>query len=616
MGELNVKKLIVSSDKIEYIDQLVADIEALDKMLKTGRFEKSPIRIGAEQEFCLTDDSWNPSSKAEKVLEEINDDHFTNELTRYNLEINLDPNVLEGECFSRLHEQLDDLLLKAKEAADKYGNKIILTGILPTIDTAFLGMDYMTPMLRYRVLNDAIKSIRKEDIELHIKGVDEVNLHHDTILYEGCNTSFQCHLQIDPDDFSKSYNWAQAIAGPVLSVCTNSPLLLGKELWEETRIALFTQSVDTRASTFILNEKESRVSFGMDWVCCSAADFFKDAVIQFRSLITTDFESDSLTELESGKTPKLKALQLHNGTIYKWNRVCYGVSDGKPHLRIENRYLPSGPTTADEIANMMLWVGLMRGRPKEFDEVHKVMNFKDVKSNFFNAARYGMAAQFYWDGELISSHDLLLDHLLPMAFRGLYSMGVSPRDAERYLSIIEKRIRSNNGSRWMVEAYRKLVKQHSIPDALKILVATMHDRKEKKYTVDAWQLPRGDEYEVPPDKRVVRDFMTTKILSAQENDSAQLVLKMMEWKNIHHTPILDNNLELAGLLSWTDVSHYLDSPEKVKKSIRSMMKTDLITVNADTPLKEAKSLMEKNNIHCLPVVNGAKLVGIITSNDI
>ena len=616
MGELNVKKLAGSSDKIEYIDQLVADIEALDKMLKTGMFEKSPIRIGAEQEFCLADESWNPSNKADEVLEDINDDHFTNELTRYNLEINLDPYVLEGQCFSNLHKQLDDLLLKAKEAAEKYGNRIILTGILPTIDTPFLGMDNMTPLVRYRVLNDAIKSIRKEDIELHIKGVDEVNLHHDTILYEGCNTSFQCHLQIDPDDFANSYNWAQAIAGPVLSVCTNSPLLLGKELWEETRIALFTQSVDTRASTFILNEKESRVSFGMDWICCSAADFFKDAVIQFRSLISTEFESDSLSELESGNIPKLPALQLHNGTIYKWNRVCYGVSNGKPHLRIENRYLPSGPTTADEIANMMLWVGLMQGRPKEFDEVHKVMNFKDVKSNFFNAARYGMAAQFQWNDELISSRDLLLDHLLPMAFRGLYSMGVAPRDAERYLSIIEKRIRSNNGSRWMVKAYRKLIKQHTIPDALKILVATMHERKEKKYTVDAWQLPRGDEYEVPGKIREVRDFMTTKILSAQESDSAQLVLKMMEWKNIHHTPILDNNLELAGLLTWTDVKHYLDKPEEVKQSIRSIMKTDLITVTADTPLDEAKELMEKNSINCLPVVSGAKLVGIITSNDI
>ena len=616
MGELNVKKLAASSDKIEYIAQLVGDIEAVDQMLKAGQFEKSPIHIGAEQEFCLVNDSWNPSNMAEEVLQELNDPHFTNELTRYNLEINLEPHVLKDSCFSELHENLDELLLKAKKAAEKYGNKVILTGILPTIDTPFLGLDYMTPLKRYHVLNDAIKGIRKEDIELHIKGVDEVNLHHDTILYEGCNTSFQAHLQIDPDDFANTYNWAQAIAGPVLSVCTNSPLLLGKELWEETRIALFTQSVDTRASTFILNEKENRVGFGTNWICGTVADFFKDAIIQFRSLITTDFTSDSISELKAGKIPKLKALQLHNGTIYKWNRVCYGVSGKKPHIRIENRYLPSGPTSADEIANMMLWVGVMQGRPKEFDEIHRVMDFSDVKSNFFNAARYGMAAQFYWNGELISSHDLILDHFLPMAFRGLYSMGVSPRDAEQYLSIIEKRVRGNNGSRWMIEAYRKLKREHSVPDALKILVATMYDRKEKKYTVDAWQLPRGNEYEIPSEARAVRDFMTTKIFTAQENDSAQLVLKMMEWKHIHHAPILDSNLDLTGILTWTDVSHYLDQPDALKKSIKFLMKTDLITVTADTPIDEAKSLMEANKINCLPVVYGKKLIGIITSNDL
>ncbi|MBT8205398.1 MAG: CBS domain-containing protein, partial [Eudoraea sp.] len=574
------------------------------------------LHVGAEQEFCLVNEVWNPTNKADEVLAEINDDHFTNELTRYNLEINLDPQVLEGTCFSKLQQDLNRLLQKAKEAAAKHGNKVILTGILPTIDTPFLGLDYMTPLKRYRVLNDAIKSIRKEDIELHIKGVDEVNLRHETILYEGCNTSFQAHLQIDPDDFANTYNWAQAIAGPVLSVCTNSPLLLGKELWEETRIALFTQSVDTRASTFILNEKESRVGFGSNWICGSAADFFKDGIIQFRSLITTEFESDSLTELDSGNIPKLRALALHNGTIYKWNRLCYGLTDGKPHIRIENRYLPSGPSTEDEIANMMLWVGIMQGRPKEFDDIHNVMDFEDVKSNFFNAARYGMAAQFYWNEELISSHDLLLDHLLPMAFRGLYSMGIAPRDAEHYLSIIEKRIRTNNGSRWTVEAFRKLKKQHSVPDALKILVATMYDRKEKKYTVDAWQLPRGNEYIIPPESRVVRDFMTSRIFTAHEKDSAQLVLKMMEWKHIHHAPILDSNQDLSGLLTWTDVSHYLEQPEALKKSIKELMQTELITVTAETSLKEAKSLMDSNKIHCLPVVSDKKLIGIITSNDL
>jgi len=465
-------------------------------------------------------------------------------------------------------------------------------------------------------LNDDLIDIRQDDIELHIKGVDEVNLHHDNIMYEGCNTSFQAHLQIDPEDFANAYNWAQAIAGPILSVCTNSPLLLGKELWEETRIALFTQSIDTRASTHILNEKESRVSFGNDWVQGSVSDFYKDTVISFRSLLTTDFETDSLSELKKGNVPKLRALNLHNGTIYKWNRLCYGVSSDKPHIRIENRYMPSGPTTSDEIANMMLWVGVMMGRPRSFDNIHEKMNFKDAKSNFFNAARYGMRAQFHWDGKLTSSQNLLMDQFLPMAYRGLYRMGVSPEDAEKYLTIIENRVRSRNGSRWMVEAFRKLEKSHKTPEALRILVATMHDRRTKHYAIDAWQLPRGNEYRTEEPKKKVEDIMTSKIFTAQESDSAELVLKMMEWKNIHHAPILDHYSNLSGILSWSDIKDDINSPEKLKQTISQLMNSDLITVGPDMPKDKAEKLMKEHDIHCLPVVYQKKLIGIVTSNDL
>ncbi|WP_422082791.1 CBS domain-containing protein [Ulvibacterium sp.] len=616
MGELQVEKLLGNPDKIQYINQLIKDIHALEKLLENDAFEKNVTRIGVEQEFCLVNKHWGPSDKALEILKELDNNYFTSELALYNLEINLDPLELGNTCFSELHENLKAHLERVKKVAKKYDNKVMLTGILPTIETRHLQLEYMTPLKRYKVLNEAIKDIRKDDIELHIKGVDELNLKHDSILYEGCNTSFQAHLQIDPDDFANTYNWAQAIAGPVLSICTNSPLLMGRELWEETRIALFAQSVDTRASTFILNEKEARVGFGNDWARGSVADFFKDSVIRFRSLLTTSFESDSLAEIEAGKVPRLRALKLHNGTVYKWNRLCYGTNEGLPHIRIENRYLPSGPTTEDEIANMMLWVGLMMGRPKTFDNIHTKMDFKDVKGNFFNAARYGMAAQFYWNGERISSHDLLLDHLLPMAFRGLYSMKVEPADAERYLSVIERRIRSKNGSRWMVEGFRKLKKDHKTPDALKILTATMYDRQEKGYDIDAWQLPRGDEYRTRKKHRTVGDIMSTKIITAQQSDSAELVLRMMQWKNIHHVPILNPNMDLSGLLTWTDVGHFLDEPEKLEERIESIMERDLITTTEDTPIKEAKSIIKSNQINCLPVVKGKKLIGILTSNDL
>jgi len=615
MGELKVEKLKGSTKKAKYIAQLLNDIEALQQMHDDGLFEKEPIRIGAEQEFCLVDERWEPSNRALEVLTALNDDYFTTELALYNLETNLDPIVLTGDCFSKMHVQLDDLLSKARKEAQKLDLKVLLTGILPTIDSRHLDLSYMTPMERYKILDETIRELRGDDLELHIRGVDEINLHHDSILFEGCNTSFQSHLQLDPDDFANSYNWAQAIAGPILSICANSPLLMGRELWQETRIALFTQSVDTRASTFYLNNREARVGFGSDWVRGSAVDYFKDNIIRYRSLLTAEFETDSLNELKNGNIPKLKALALHNGTVYKWNRVCYGVTSGKPHVRIENRYLPSGPTTKDEIANLMFWVGVMCGRTKHFDNIHTKMDFKDVKGNFYNAARYGSAAQFYWLGKLLPCKELLLDHLLPMAYRGLYAMNVSPKDVEHYLGIIENRVEGRNGAQWMVQSYRRLKKEHKSPEVLKILNAAMHNREKKGYSVDAWEVVKGDERKTTKYEKTVRQCMSTKIISAQENDSAYLVLKMMLWKDIHHVPIMDIHYNLVGLLTWTDVNEYLDNQKILQTTIKKIMKTNLITTSPDTSLKEARNLVESHKINCLPVVRDAKLLGIITSKD-
>ncbi len=616
MGELKVKKLKGSAEKADYINRLLNDIEALRLMFEKGMFENDTIRIGAEQEFCLVNREWEPSDKAMQVLEAINDDHFTTEIALYNLEVNLDPLVLSGDCFSRLHQKLDELLSKARAKAAEEDLKIILTGILPTIDSRHLKTSYMTPIKRYEILNRIICDLRGDVLELHIKGVDEINLHHDSILYEGCNTSFQGHLQLDPADFTNSYNWAQAIAGPILSICANSPLLMGRELWQESRIALFRQSVDTRASTSLPNERDARVGFGNNWAQGSIVDYYKDSVVNFRSWITGDLNIDSLEELHNGKTPKLKALQLHNGTVYKWNRLCYGITDGKPHVRIENRYLPAGPTTADEIANFMFWAGVMRGRSKKYDDIHEKLDFKDAKSNFYNAARYGTAAQFYWNGVLVPCKELLLDEFLPMAYRGLYSMKIKPEDAEKYLGIIENRVKGRNGARWMVESVRKLRQEHKTSDALRIVTASMYEHERKGYTIDAWQLARGYEHVSEEAEKVVLHHMNTKMITAQDSDSAALVLKMMEWKNIHHVPIMDSHFNLVGLLTWTDVEHYRDNSESLQISIKDIMRTKLITTTQDTKLRKAKEIMHEHQINCLPVVEGKKLVGIITTKDL
>ena len=616
MGVINVKPLNTSAERAEYIKHLLTDIKTLETMLREQVFEKDELHIGAEQEFCLVNEDWEPSDQACEILKQIDESYFTNELSRYNLEINLDPVSLKGSCFSQMHKQLNALLDKAQAGADSFRNKVIITGILPTIGTQHLSEDYMTPVKRYNVLNDAIKSLRGSDVELHIRGVDEVNLHHDSIMYEGCNTSFQAHLQINPDTFADTYNWAQAIAGPVLSICTNSPLLMGRELWAESRIALFTQSVDTRKSTFLLNEREPRVGFGSAWASGSPADFFRQTIVRFRSLISTDFEEEnSWEQWKKGKAPRLSALNLHNGTVYPWNRLCYGRGEGKPHLRIENRYLPAGPTTSDEIANLMFWVGIMHGKPKKWEQIHTKMDFRDAKQNFFSAARYGMAAQFRWDGKVVPARELLLDFFLPLAYKGMRKLGVDTADIDRYLGILENRIFNQNGSDWMVQSFRNLRKYHNTPDALKELTASLFDRSYKGYPVDAWKPSSGNQNRPIRSEQQVRDLMSTRIITAQEEDSAALVVQLMKWNRIHHLPILNSDNEFSGLLSWNDVSGIADRERIYDTSIRALMNTVVLTTKSDTPAASAKKQMKELKISCLPVLEGNTLVGILTLND-
>lgn len=616
MGELNVTKLSKKKDRANYVHHLLNDIKALELMIDKNMIEESPIRIGAEQEFCLVDDCFLPNNNALKVLENIDDDHFTTEIGNYNLELNLDPLKLTDDCFSQLHKQLNNLLKKAKIAANKENTKIVLTGILPSLILDSVSLDKMTPIKRYEVLNEAISGTRKEDFNIHIKGVDEINFLHDSVMLEGCNTSFQMHLQVAPNNFTDTYNWAQAISGPILSICANSPILFGKELWSETRIALFTQSIDTRTNSFVLNENQSRVSYGNNWHTGSIADIFKDNISRFRSFLTTEFTKDSVEMIEKGEAPKLRALGLHNGTVYPWNRVCYGVSKNKPHLRIENRYIPSGPTTTDEVANMVFWVGVMMGKPKKYDNIHKTWDFKDVKSNFFNAARYGMGTQFYWGGKYISSHDLILNELLPMAYKGLYSMGVSPKDAEYYLKVIRDRVNGLYGSEWLIRSYRNLKKSYKRYEAVQILTAEIYKKQKNDYPVSTWRILNKNVKSPAKGNRIVKHIMNTDIFSIDKNDSIGLVLNMMQWKNIHHVPIINHMKEIVGVLSWNDIKPLLNKKNKHAMSVGSIMNKHVVTVNENCSVKEAQKLMKSHGISFLPVIKHNKLIGLITNNDL
>lgn len=613
-------KINLNSDdqaKIDFLGHLIDDLKSLEHMFENGMIEDDIIRIGAEQEFCLVNEQWRPAKNALNVLKEIDDPHFTTELARYNLEINLDPIELCGDSFSKVESQIRLLLKKAKDAANKNNTKIILTGILPSISKHHLELDYMTPYERYYELNDQLIQARGGDFKLHLLGVDELSILHNSVMFEACNTSFQMHLQIDPSDFMASYNWAQAIAGPVLGICVNAPLLLGKELWSETRIALFQQSIDTRAVSMAQTEQEARVSFGNDWMTGTIVDYYKNEISNFKTLLTKKIDKSSFQVLKEGKIPKLGALNLLNGTIYRWNRPCYGVGNGKPHIRIENRYIASGPTVMDEMANFAFWVGLMKGRPKEFDDLPNVMDFRDVRSNFTRAARTGSESVMNWMGNAVPLDQLLSNELIPIARTGLERMKVNKEDIDKYLNVIKARISGNTGSHWMVKNYRNLKKELKPNDALIALTAAIHTNQQSSKPVSEWPALH-DISSFNSVASMVGHIMTSDLVTASATDLGLLTLLYMKWNNIHHLPVVDNNEKLVGLITWRHLKQYWDQVHDPENSMSAheIMVRDVITVETSTPIKQAIKIMKKHEIGCLPVLHETQLVGIITINDL
>jgi len=617
MGKLKLSIAKDPESRKLFLKHLLHDVEAIERMLENNQFESGINRIGAEQEFCLVDRYFKPSQKAVEVLEKIDDPHFAPELAKYNLEINLDPLEFTSDCFTKMERQLSFLIKKAEAAAADFNEKVILTGILPSIDYRAVQMEYMTPRKRYLALADIISELRGGDFELSIIGVDELMLSHTNILFEACNTSFQCHLQIEPDEFTDMYNWAQMISGPVLSVSANSPLLLGKQLWAETRIALFQQSIDTRGKGYHFREREQRVTFGNRWIQ-GLGDVFKNDIARHTLLFMTDIKKDSLQILDKGKIPELEALQLHNGTIYKWNRPCYGLTNGVPHLRIENRYLPSGPTIKDEIANLVFWVGLMAGMPDKYRNIHEKISFEEVKENFYKAAMWGIQSGMVWDGEVMSARNLILNILIPMAREGLEKKNINENDIDKYLAIIESRASGySTGARWIVNSYRKLKKNLTREEASVALSAIMYNRRFTGKPVHEWAIAMMDEaknLEIQFD--IVSNIMSTDLITVAENDLAELVLKIMEWRKIRHLPVEDAKGKLKGIITKKRLVRYLESRDGIPLATAAdVMNTDPVTVGPNDDIKFAMLLMLDKGISSLPVVENNELIGIITDKD-
>ena len=618
MGDQRVNKFEDSNKKRAFTKNILNDLKALECLIEENKFETETQRIGAEQELGLVGKDWYPAMNYNKILKEVNDERFTTELGRFNIEINLDPFEYKGDCFSKMQNQLDELVDKAKKAAAKHNTQIILTGILPTINSNHLQFKNMTPNPRYKALNDMIKGKKSAGFELNIQGIDELKTYHPNILFEACNTSFQVHYQLTPKKFVTAYNWALAIAGPVLAISANSPILGGKRLWNETRIALFQQSIDMRNTTHLKRDLEPRVTFGKEWLQNSVTELYQDNITRFNPLFAPEIEEDSFETIKNNKTPKLSALCMHSGTVYMWNRVCYGISSNeKPHLRIENRYLPSGPTTIDEMANSVFWLGLMEGLPKEYENISELMDFEDARYNFYNAARTGLDSNFKWMGESISAPEFILDHCLKWAKDGLIKRNIDKKDIDKYLGVIKNRaLTKTTGASWIIDNFTPMLENSTPYEANINITRSIYQQESTGKPVHEWPALLDPSKYRHKHFHTVEQIMNTDIPTVFEDDIIELVINFMVWRNVRYVAVENNKHELVGLIASRLLVKLLKDGWKDDLIVKNIMVKDIISVAPETPTSEAIKMMTEQNIGCLPVLTNKKLIGMLTEREI
>ncbi len=627
MSDANTRKATTSELSGEarrnFMRALLADLRALERMLAEGLFEQGVARIGAEQELFLVDKALHPAPLALKVLDKLQDSHYTTELALFNLEINADPQPFSEKGLSQMESQLTELYGRVRKAAQELGGESVLFGILPTLAKSDLDLKNMVPKQRYMTLNRAMNEARGEAYDFSIQGLDELIVKHETVMVESCNASFQVHLQVaDPSRFHHFYNVAQLVMAPVLAVGTNSPVLFGRRLWAETRIALFEQACDIRTPGSYPRDRAARVSFGNEWAKGSVVDLFKENITRFRALVGTEREQDPNERLDRGEIPELNALRLHNGTIYRWNRPCYGISEnGKPHLRIELRVLPSGPTIADEVANAAFWLGLMSELTHTIEDIPSRMDFEVARANFYAVAREGIVAPVTWlDGEEVQVHALVLDRLLPLAKAGLARAGVDAGDADRYLGIVEQRVKTlQTGSRWALRSLAGMKKEGTIGERHVALVTATLARQNEGRAVSEWDKGTFDDAGKRTSQRKVSHYMGTNLFTVQADDPVELVADLMGWEAIRYVLVEDHVGRLVGLVSSRGILRAMTTPSGpsldapfTKPSVADVMRREVVTVTPDTLTIEAIQLMQRHKIGCLPVLQDDRVVGIIT----
>lgn len=622
MGEQNVKRNTDEAERQAFMKSLLLEVQALETMLERGMIESGKRRIGAEQEMFIIKRSGKPAMKALDLLETINDERFTHEIGLFNLEANMGVQEVDAHCLRRMEAEANEIIEIARRGAAAHDCDIALVGILPTLAKEHLTLDGMVPTIRYKALNDALRALRGKDFEFTINGIDQLTVKHDNVMMEACNTSFQIHLQTDPSQFTQIYNIAQLVTAPLMAASVNSPILLGHRLWHESRIAVFEHSIDARSETHQARGLRPRVHFGDRWLDQSVVEIFKEDIARFRVILTTQCEEDVLGMVERGEVPRLNALRLHNGTVYRWNRPCYGVHKGVAHLRIENRVIPSGPTVIDEIANSAFFFGMVAAMAARGEDVRDLIPFEQAKSNFLAAAREGLRAQLHWfDDQYMTAQQLILDQLLPLAREGLDLVGIDPDDTKRYFDVIEKRVeRRRTGARWLLDSAQNLKEQGTRDQRMRCLVTSMVEQESAQTPVCDWELAEYCEsVDFRDSYRTVSQFMAEDLFTVRADDIVDFAASLMDWRHVRHVPVEGDDGELVGLVSHRALLRLVATgqlgPDR-KVTVSEIMNPTPVTVAPDTSTVDAIRLMREGNMACLPVVKDNKLVGLITEHDL
>lgn len=625
MGDQNVSAEYDEHDAKLFMKALLSDLTALEQLLASGRIESGVRRIGAEQEMFLVDSAMRPKSIAPELLTAVTDPRLTTETGKFNLEANLSPREFATHCLSDMEAEAIELIDLARQGARQLGGDVLLTGILPTLRQSDLTLANLTPNIRYYELNRVLQELRGAAQPLYIKGLDELKLTHDNMMLEACCTSFQVHYQVGAEEFAALHNLAQVITAPLLAIAANSPLLLGHRLWHETRIPLFQHSVDERSELQHHRGHPPRVSFGEAWVKDSILEIFREEIARFRVVLTKKIDEDAMAVLARGELPQLSALRLHNGTIWRWNRPCYGVNEGIAHLRIENRVMPAGPSILDEMANAAFFFGLMTALPEAYGDVTRQMSFDEAKGNFFAAARHGLKAQFTWlKGNSIPASTLIREQLLPIARAGLQQANIATEDSNRYLDVIEARVQCDqNGALWMLRSLAAMEGQGTREQRDQALAAQTLAQQQTNTPVHSWPLativPAAGTPEWSQNFQTVGQFMSTDLFTVRLHDLVDLVVCVMDWKHIRHVPVEDDEGHLIGLVSHRDLLHLMaqgvGSKDTEPVAVKEIMTRNPITVTPQTPTLTAIALMRQHHVGCLPVLENERLVGIITAYD-